>query len=155
MAHMDMKPANLCLGDDDTLRVVDLGIAVIIDDMKQKIGCLCRRGSWGYVAPELENEDHCGGELCHGIDLMKCDVWSAGVTMLHIWAASVLGIGLYTDARASNPVTILKSLRSDKALSCDSQGIRLIETLHGTLNPDADKRFDVGVCLSRLDTRNS
>lgn len=59
-AHLDLKPANVLLGDDRKVRLIDLGIAERIGDSPGLI-----QGTPGYVAPEV----HAGGPVTPASDV--------------------------------------------------------------------------------------
>jgi serine/threonine protein kinase len=66
--HLDIKPENLLLGQDGALRISDFDLA------SYDIECFEKRGSNGYVCPEMFG-------TAFPCDASKADVWSAGVTV--------------------------------------------------------------------------
>lgn len=75
IVHLDIKPSNLLL--DDRMRIIlnDFGMATILyhNDQMTKI---C--GSYPFLPPEMLNKQV--------NDLMKCDIWSLGVTFFTLLA---------------------------------------------------------------------
>lgn len=73
IAHRDIKPDNLLLAPDGTLKIVDFGVSEMFssgDDMSKKSS-----GSPAFFAPELCIAQH--GEL----SAKACDIWAMGVTL--------------------------------------------------------------------------
>lgn len=72
--HRDIKPENILLGDDGSLKVVDFGIAKIVDDSVRTPTLTATRqvlGSLHYLAPEqLESPD----QVDHRVDLYALGV---------------------------------------------------------------------------------
>ena len=67
--YRDLKPGNLILQKDGTLRLVDLGCVVKVDQEKSKVG------SAPFAAPE---------QLTHGVCRPECDIYSWGMVMKHL-----------------------------------------------------------------------
>ena len=74
IVHRDIKTANIHLGQDGVLRVLDLGVAVSLAERRpgEPLG---RAGTPSYMAPEL----FAGAEPETGFDL-----YAAGVTLYHL-----------------------------------------------------------------------
>ncbi len=70
--HRDVKPANLHLGTDGTLRLLDLGVAASAADEEAAAG---NPGTPSFMAPEL-----LAGEPCS----VPSDLYAAGVTLYHL-----------------------------------------------------------------------
>jgi serine/threonine protein kinase len=74
VVHCDVKPANLLVGDDGRLVLIDFGIAEIDgatpDHPARRSGYVV--GSPAYMAPEL---------LCGAAPLPASDLWSLGATL--------------------------------------------------------------------------
>ncbi len=71
--HRDVKPANIMVADDNTVRLVDFGVAKIVGDRT-----LTRRqmvpGTLHYLAPELLRDQPAGPGT---------DLWALGVTLYY------------------------------------------------------------------------
>lgn len=72
ISHRDLKPENIALVNNDTLKVIDFGLATSDDP------CTGGLGTEGYMAPELYSQDEYSGE--------KVDVFAAGATLFNLLA---------------------------------------------------------------------
>ncbi|KAG8233462.1 hypothetical protein J437_LFUL013749 [Ladona fulva] len=75
--HKDIKPGNLLLSLDGTLKISDLGVAEMLDMFAKDDTCHTGQGSPAFQAPEIAN----GLEAFSGF---KVDIWSSGVTLYNI-----------------------------------------------------------------------
>jgi serine/threonine protein kinase/polyhydroxyalkanoate synthesis regulator phasin len=66
--HRDVKPANIMVTSEGVVKVVDFGIARIVDTAKTQTGMLL--GTLSYMAPEQVRGQHAD---------QRCDVWALGV----------------------------------------------------------------------------
>jgi protein phosphatase len=71
--HRDIKPHNLHLGDDDRLRILDMGVAVSIGLGHEPAAP--NAGTPSYLAPEL---------FSGATPSVSSDLYSAGVTLYHL-----------------------------------------------------------------------
>jgi serine/threonine protein kinase len=71
--HRDVKPANIMVTSEDVVKVVDFGIARIVDTAKTQTGMLL--GTLSYMAPEQVRGQHAD---------QRCDVWALGVVMYEL-----------------------------------------------------------------------
>ncbi|KAG7299736.1 Serine/threonine-protein kinase stk11 [Plutella xylostella] len=72
--HKDIKPGNLLLTLDQTLKITDFGVAEALDMFSAEDTCYVGQGSPAFQPPEIAN----GAETFSGY---KSDIWSAGVTL--------------------------------------------------------------------------
>ena len=67
LIHCDIKPGNILLTTEGTIKIIDLGLATrVADSNKQHAGTL------DYMAPEVVNEQNYN---------QKADIWSLGITL--------------------------------------------------------------------------
>jgi serine/threonine-protein kinase len=71
--HRDVKPANIMVTSEGVVKVVDFGIARIVDTAKTQTGMLL--GTLSYMAPEQVRGQHAD---------QRCDVWALGVVMYEL-----------------------------------------------------------------------
>jgi serine/threonine protein kinase len=73
--HRDVKPANIMVTSEGFVKVVDFGIARIVDTAKTQTGVLL--GTLSYMSPEQVRGQHADE---------RCDVWALGVVMYELLA---------------------------------------------------------------------
>ena len=71
--HRDVKPANIMVTSEGVVKVVDFGIARIVDAAKTQTGVLL--GTLSYMSPEQVRGQHAD---------QRCDVWALGVVMYEL-----------------------------------------------------------------------
>ena len=71
--HRDVKPANIMVTSEGIVKVVDFGIARIVDAAKTQTGILL--GTLSYMSPEQVRGRHAD---------QRCDVWALGVVMYEL-----------------------------------------------------------------------
>lgn len=77
IVHKDIKPGNLLLATDGTLKISDFGVAERLNPFIADDLCRTSQGSPAFQAPEIAN----GLERFSGF---KVDIWAAGVTLFNI-----------------------------------------------------------------------
>ncbi|GAB6028942.1 Serine/threonine-protein kinase STK11 [Chamberlinius hualienensis] len=127
IVHQDIKPSNLLLTTDGTLKISDLGVAEALDPFSMGDTCHTSQGSPAFQPPEIAN----GVECFSGF---KVDVWSSGVTLYNITTGKYPFEGnniykLYENI-GKGVFTMPKEL--DSALQ---------NLLQGMLQKDPEKRF--------------
>ncbi|XP_044314514.1 serine/threonine-protein kinase stk11 [Drosophila rhopaloa] len=75
--HKDIKPGNLLLSLDQTLKISDFGVAEQLDLFSPDDTCTTGQGSPAFQPPEIAN----GHETFAGY---KVDIWSSGVTLYNL-----------------------------------------------------------------------
>ena len=78
VAHLDIKPNNMLVDANGTLKISDFGLA----RWTHLVGSDLSSGTDGYVAPEISNRTSLG--LTGAVDGLAADVWSLGVTILFL-----------------------------------------------------------------------
>uniref|UniRef100_T1GJ16 Protein kinase domain-containing protein n=1 Tax=Megaselia scalaris TaxID=36166 RepID=T1GJ16_MEGSC len=75
--HKDIKPGNLLLTLDQTLKISDFGVAEALENFAIDDTCSTAQGSPAFQPPEIAN----GLEVFAGF---KVDIWSSGVTLYNM-----------------------------------------------------------------------
>src|SRR6202162_1721944 len=73
--HRDIKPGNIMVNKDGTLKVVDFGIARVLETSKTQTGMLL--GTFAYMSPEQYHGEHADA---------RSDIWSFGVLLYELLA---------------------------------------------------------------------
>jgi serine/threonine protein kinase len=73
--HRDVKPANIRVGRDGTVKILDFGIARLVDSTMTQTGLVL--GTPSYIAPEVLE----GGRVDH-----RTDMWAVGVILYEMLA---------------------------------------------------------------------
>jgi serine/threonine-protein kinase len=73
IVHRDIKPGNVMLAKDGSVRVVDFGIARVLDASKTQTGMLI--GTFAYMSPEQYHGEHADE---------RSDIWSFGVLLYEL-----------------------------------------------------------------------
>ncbi|XP_013188999.1 serine/threonine-protein kinase stk11 [Amyelois transitella] len=75
--HKDIKPGNLLLTMDQTLKITDFGVAEELNRFSPEDTCYTGQGTPAFQPPEIAN----GAEQFSGV---KVDIWSSGVTLYNM-----------------------------------------------------------------------
>jgi hypothetical protein len=73
IVHRDIKPGNMMVNKDGVLKVVDFGIARVLDTSKTQTGMLI--GTFAYMSPEQYHGEHADE---------RSDIWSFGVLLYEL-----------------------------------------------------------------------
>jgi eukaryotic-like serine/threonine-protein kinase len=125
VVHGDIKPSNIHLGHNDTVRLLDFGIAKML--RPDRSATLHHFGSPGYCSPErLERSE---------VD-QQSDLWAVGATLYEMLA----GVPPYQAESTQKLEDLIRSGRPPRSLpaSCP-KGLRAIVTK--ALAPDPRRRY--------------
>jgi len=73
VVHKDIKPQNMLVNIDDTIKITDLGVCHFVSPFETDI-CTNTYGTYAYQAPELLAEDS-------SFQGFKVDIWASGVVL--------------------------------------------------------------------------
>jgi len=77
IVHRDIKPGNVMVSKDGTVKVVDFGIARVLENSKTQTGMLI--GTFAYMSPEVFNGEHADE---------RSDIFSFGVLLYELLSYS-------------------------------------------------------------------
>lgn len=105
LVHRDIKPSNLMLTPDGTVKILDLGLALLPetgDAARELTGTGQAMGTLDYMAPEQ------GGDS-HDVDI-RADIYSLGATLYKL----LCGEAIYGGARYETPVQKWRALAMEE-----------------------------------------
>ncbi|XP_040273501.1 serine/threonine-protein kinase STK11 [Bufo bufo] len=129
IVHKDIKPGNLLLTTDGTLKISDLGVAEALHPFAEGDTCRTSQGSPAFQPPEIAN----GLDTFSGF---KVDIWSAGVTLYNITT------GLYP-FEGDNIYKLFENIGKGDYSVPEECGPLLSDLLRGMLEYDPTKRFSI------------
>ncbi|XP_048416004.1 serine/threonine-protein kinase STK11 isoform X2 [Stegostoma tigrinum] len=129
IVHKDIKPGNLLLTTDGTLKISDLGVAEALHPFAEDDTCRTSQGSPAFQPPEIAN----GLDTFSGF---KVDIWSAGVTLYNITT------GLYP-FEGDNIYKLFENIGKGEYTIPEDCGLLLSDLLQGMLEYDPVKRFSI------------
>ncbi|KAM0876446.1 hypothetical protein ACQ4PT_036142 [Festuca glaucescens] len=144
--HMDLKPANILLGDNMLPKIADFGVSRLFGEQQTRACTKSLDGTFGYMAPEYINR---------GIITIKSDIFSLGVIIIEIitgqrnypWPSS-------TGTSYHDFIELLKNWRKRSeaaSLETDNQQIRsCLEMGLSCLETDPKKRPATTEIIERL-----
>ncbi|XP_065320128.1 serine/threonine-protein kinase STK11-like isoform X1 [Gordionus sp. m RMFG-2023] len=127
--HKDIKPGNLLLTCNETLKITDFGVAEQISTFSLDDTCYTSQGSPAFQPPEVAN----GQDSFKGF---KIDVWCCGVTLFN------LTTGLYP-FKGENIYKLFENIAKGNFIIPHGIDVDLQNLLIGMLEKDVDKRFDL------------
>ncbi|XP_058019521.1 serine/threonine-protein kinase STK11 [Ahaetulla prasina] len=129
IVHKDIKPGNLLLTTNGTLKISDLGVAEALHPFAEDDMCRTSQGSPAFQPPEIAN----GLDTFSGF---KVDIWSAGVTLYNITT------GLYP-FEGDNIYKLFENIGKGDYVIPEDCGPPLSDLLRGMLEYDPAKRFSI------------
>ncbi|XP_069784291.1 serine/threonine-protein kinase STK11 isoform X2 [Narcine bancroftii] len=129
IVHKDIKPGNLLLTTDGTMKISDLGVAEALHPFAEDDTCRTSQGSPAFQPPEIAN----GLDTFSGF---KVDIWSAGVTLYNITT------GLYP-FEGDNIYKLFENIGKGEYTIPEECGPLLTDLLRGMLEYDPVKRFSI------------
>lgn len=125
VVHGDIKPSNIHLGHNETVRLLDFGIAKVLQP--DRAATLHHFGSPGYCSPE---------RLAHSEVDQQSDLWAVGATLYEMLA----GVPPYQAESTQKLEDLIRSGRPPRSLpaSCP-KSLRAIVTK--ALAPDPRRRY--------------
>jgi serine/threonine-protein kinase len=124
VVHRDIKPANVLLGPEGEARVVDFGIARLVDDTTRRLtsdGTIA--GTLGYLAPEQLRGEEAGP---------PADIFAVGVLV----AEMVSGSPPYV---ASTPLALAEAHQAPP-MAIEGMSPSLFAVVRPAIDPDPGKR---------------
>ena len=125
--HRDIKPQNIMLLKDGTIKVADFGIAALENEINSSDGQAI--GSLNYLSPEQLKGEYTDG---------KCDIYSLGVTMYEM----LCGTKPYN---AENPSDLLSKQMNGELTPIyqlvDDVPDEFIEIVRKSMDPDPEARY--------------
>ncbi|XP_023314910.1 serine/threonine-protein kinase STK11-like isoform X2 [Trichogramma pretiosum] len=125
--HKDIKPGNLLLTLDGTLKISDFGVAEALDMFAEDDTCTTGQGSPAFQPPEIANG-------CESFAGFKVDIWSSGVTLYNITT------GLYP-FEGNNIYRLYENIGKGEYTIPEEVEDSLRTLLTGMLQKEIDDRF--------------
>lgn len=127
ITHRDVKPANILLGHDDRIVLVDFGVAVHVSDPTITDGPI---GTLAYIAPE---------QFAGVRQLAASDLFSLGATLYH----AVEGVSPFF--RPTEAATVQAVLNDEPVLVRASGPLAAV--IRGLLGKESDRRLSAEAAL--------
>jgi serine/threonine protein kinase/formylglycine-generating enzyme required for sulfatase activity len=136
MVHRDLKPGNLMLSCDGQLKIMDLGLALLNDDVSATTDDLTLSGqvmgTIDYMAPEQADDTH-------GVDF-RADIYGLGATLFALLTGSPpLGGGRRTLLKKLSLLATQTAPSLQEA--CPAAPTGLVEIVRQMLSRDPRERF--------------
>jgi len=128
--HRDVKPDNLLVSSDGTVKLADFGVSFRIDFTKEEPYTMSdTQGTWHFFAPEV-----CKGEDYDG---RQADLWALGVTMYAMYTGSIPWI-----TNSASPQALFNMITECKLDIKGKKGPKSLRNLiELMLNKDSEKRL--------------
>jgi len=137
LVHRDIKPSNLMLTTDGTVKILDLGLALLEEPQGAGVNELTTAGqtmgTLDYMAPEQ------GGDS-HDVDI-RTDIYALGATLYKL----LTGEPIYAGAKYSTPIQRLTALALTPAppIQGRREGVsdELAAVIHKMIAKDRNERY--------------
>lgn len=131
VVHRDLKPGNILVTGDGTPKLLDFGIAKLLDeDLADQTEGLTRTGLW-HLTPDYASPEQINGEKV----TTSADIYSLGVLLYQI----LTGMQPYK-AEGSSPASLSKFITEEKIIK-PSEKLRQTETSTGENNLQLEKNY--------------
>uniref|UniRef100_A0A0D9XQH3 Protein kinase domain-containing protein n=1 Tax=Leersia perrieri TaxID=77586 RepID=A0A0D9XQH3_9ORYZ len=138
IVHLDLKPQNILLDQNNVPKITDFGLSRLFDEQKTRTITLEQRGTRGYMSPEY---------IEGGLITFKADIFSLGVIILEV----ISGKERRTENVHKNWMNRLQRTLSYTSAEAYSQQVqRCIEIASICKEPDIHKRPCIGDVISML-----
>lgn len=128
VVHRDIKPANILITEDETVKIVDFGLAKLGDQTK-----ITRSGTTMGTAAYMSPEQARGDEVDQ-----RTDVWSLGVVLYEMLTGEL-------PFRGAKETAVVYSILNEKPVPLDAGRTRLPfeleEIVKKTLEKDPERRY--------------
>ena len=135
IVHRDIKPANILITEDDTVKIVDFGLAKLADQTR-----ITRSGTTMGTAAYMSPEQARGDEVDQ-----RTDVWSLGVVLYEMLTGEL-------PFRGDKETAIVYSILNEKPVPLDAGPTRLPfeleEIVKKALEKNPEKRYASAVELA-------
>jgi len=127
IVHRDIKPANILIAEDETIKIVDFGLAKLGDQTR-----ITRSGTTMGTAAYMSPEQARGDEVDQ-----RTDVWSLGIVLYEMLTGEL-------PFRGAKETAIVYSILNEKPIPLDSETanipVELEKIIKKALNKDPDQR---------------
>lgn len=134
IVHRDIKPGNLMLTLNGSLKISDFGVAELLQSFDDPSYSPKSQGSPAFQPPEVAS----GAERFSGV---KGDIWAAGITLYYVVT------GRYP-FEGSTVYTLFENIAKAEYQIPPSLDPDLVELIRGMLHPDKNKRFSLDAISS-------